>query len=125
MYIDGLLGIYEFNRVELFRDVFAWAYERSCILYSTTRKALGEPDPFRMRYRHAIKETVGEIVRRGMNKAEAINAIRKQALDSIPLQDQSRFIETVERELLSLYEGNLARYQLRLLEYEDWKKSWL
>jgi hypothetical protein len=51
IYIDGNLGVYELNRVDLLRDVFAWAYERSCLLYSTTRQALGEPDPFRMQYR--------------------------------------------------------------------------
>jgi hypothetical protein len=32
--------------------------------------------------------------------------------------------EIVERELLSLHEGNIARYQLRPMEYENWKKSW-
>ena len=28
-YIDGLMGIYELNRIELLRDVFVWAYDRS------------------------------------------------------------------------------------------------
>jgi hypothetical protein len=32
-YIDGTLGVYELNRVELLRDVFVWAYERSCQRY--------------------------------------------------------------------------------------------
>ncbi len=124
LYINGLLGIYELNQVELLRDVFVWAYERSCILYSAIKSSLGEPDPFRMQYRDAIKQTVGKIVRHGMDKAEAIHTIRKHAIDLIPLQDQSRFIETVERELLSLHEGNIARYQLRPTDYEHWKKSW-
>lgn len=124
MYVSGLLGVYELNRVELLRDVFTWAYERSCILYSTTRQAIGEPDPFRMQYRNAIKQAVGEIVRSEMNKTQAVSAIRQQAFDSIPIQDQARFIETVERELLNLHEGNIARYQLRPMEYENWKKSW-
>ena len=30
LYINGLLGVYEFNRIELLRDVFVWGYERSC-----------------------------------------------------------------------------------------------
>jgi hypothetical protein len=124
MYINGLLGIYELNRVELLRDVFVWAYERSCILYSTTRQAIGEPDPFRFQYRNAIKQAVGEIVRSGMDKTQAVSAIRQQSLNSIPKQDQARFIETVEKELLSLHEGNIVRYQLRLTEYENWKRSW-
>jgi Fic family protein len=39
-YVDGTLGIYELRRVELARDVFAWAYERSCQRYTVVRDAL-------------------------------------------------------------------------------------
>ena len=35
-YIKGLLAIYELNQIELLRDVYIWAYERSCALYSAT-----------------------------------------------------------------------------------------
>jgi hypothetical protein len=48
-YIDGVLGVYELNRIELLRDVFIWAYQRSCARYSAVRQSLGEPDPFRLR----------------------------------------------------------------------------
>ncbi len=47
-YIDGVLAIYELNRVELLRDVFVWACERSSARYSAVRQSLGEPDPFRL-----------------------------------------------------------------------------
>lgn len=104
--------------------VFVWAYERSCALYSTMRKSLGEPDPFRMQYRNELHQVIGEIVRHGMNKTEAIAAIRKRAAAKISLSDQPRFIEIVERELQSLHEGNIARFRLRLAEYEHWKKTW-
>src|SRR5262249_26017565 len=57
-YIDGLLGVYELNRIDLFRELFVWAYERSSNLYSTVRKTLGEPDPFRTQYRLLMYETV-------------------------------------------------------------------
>ncbi len=29
-YISAMVGVYELNRVELLRDVFVWAYKRSC-----------------------------------------------------------------------------------------------
>jgi hypothetical protein len=32
-YTEGTLGIYELGRIELLRDVFVWAYERSCLRY--------------------------------------------------------------------------------------------
>src|SRR6266581_1625644 len=50
-YIEGTLGVYEVRRVELARDVFAWAYERSCQRYTVVRDALPQPDPLRLRNR--------------------------------------------------------------------------
>ena len=58
-YIDGLLSVYELNRIELLHVVFVWAYERSCARYTSIRQSLGEPDPFRLRYRKALAEVVG------------------------------------------------------------------
>ncbi|KKK67943.1 hypothetical protein LCGC14_2949030, partial [marine sediment metagenome] len=124
-YINGLLGIYEQNRIELLRDIFVWAYERSCFLYSTTRNVLGEPDVFRMKYRDSIVEVISEIVKKGMNKSQAILLIQRKAQKLIPSKDSSRFIEIVERELQSLHEGSIARYRLRLSEYESWKRKWI
>ena len=48
-YVDGILGVYELNRVDLLRDLFAWAYERSCQRYTQLREALPAPDPVRLR----------------------------------------------------------------------------
>lgn len=123
-YIDGLLAVYEFNRIDLLRDVFIWAYERSCALYSTTCQMLGEPDPFRLRYRNAISETVANIVRLRMDKKTAVAAIKKKAADISPKEEPQRFIETVEIELRSLHEGNIARYRLTQAEYLAWNAVW-
>ena len=101
-YINGLLAVYELNQIDLLRDVFIWAYERSCALYSATRQTLGEPDPFRLRYWNLIFETVANIVKGQVNKKDAIKSIKMTAISSEPLDDQPRFIETVEIELRSL-----------------------
>lgn len=123
-YINGLIGIYELNRVELLRDVFVWAYERSSSIYSATRQALGEPDPFRVRYRTSIAVTVAEVVRGLMDRGTAAAAIKQRALEDIPAEDKAKFIEVVETEIMSLHEGNIARYRLRPSEYEAWRKMW-
>ncbi|NGX52946.1 MAG: hypothetical protein KR126chlam5_01253 [Candidatus Anoxychlamydiales bacterium] len=123
-YINGLLGVYELNRIELLRDIFVWAYERSCFLYSTTRNVLGEPDVFRMKYRDSIVEVISEIVKKGLDKSQAILLIQRKAQKTKPSKDSQRFIEIVERELQSLHEGSIARYRLRLSEYKKWKKKW-
>lgn len=123
-YVDGILGVYELNRVELLRDVFVWAYERSCARYSAVRQSLGEPDPFRTRYRTLIAETLGEIVRNRMDKKAAAAFIKRRALDDVPREDQARFVEVTETEIMSLHEGNTARYRLRPAEYETWRETW-
>ncbi|NGX59706.1 MAG: hypothetical protein KR126chlam3_00862 [Chlamydiae bacterium] len=123
-YINGLLAVYELNQIDLLRDVFIWAYERSCAIYSATRQTLGEPDPFRLRYRNLLFETIANVVKEHMNKKDAIRSIKITASKSVPPEDQSRFIETVEIELRGLHEGNIARYRLRPSEYEFWNQVW-
>jgi len=123
-YIDGLLGIYELNQTELMADVFVWAYERSCARYSAVRQSLGEPDSFRLRYREPIARLVSEVVKGVRNKQAAVSLIRNFAEDQIIQGDRNRFIEMVETELMSLHEGNIARYRLKLSEFEKWKENW-
>jgi len=123
-YIDGLLGVYELNRVELLRDVFVRAYERSCARYSAVRQSLGEPDPFRLRYRTQIYEFVSAVVQGQMTKREAIRWIASESVKKISAEDKARFIEVVETELSSLHEGNIARYRIRPSEYQVWQEVW-
>lgn len=123
-YIQGLLGIYELNRFELFRDLFVWAYERSASLYLATREAMGQPDPFRIRYRDLIRRAVSEIVQQKMRKFEASNFISKFAHENVSLEDQNRFIEIVEIEVNSLHEGNFARFKIRPREFFAWQHFW-
>lgn len=123
IYISGLLGVYELNRVELLRDVFMWAYERSCLLYSATKQTVGEPNAFRMRYRSHITQLIQTIIQSQLNKEEATKKIRifSQTIDPV---DQLRFIEITERELQSLHEGNIARYSITPRDFDNWKQNW-
>jgi hypothetical protein len=62
-YVDAMLGVYELNRVDLLRDVFVWAYERSCQQYVAVKQNLVPPDIFRLRHRQALAEVITAIVR--------------------------------------------------------------
>lgn len=124
IYVSGLIGVYELNRIELLREVFVWAYERSSALYSATRQELGEPDLFRLRHRNLIILMVGEIVRGCMDKQAAVAAIRKKASETFTNADQSRFVEIIETELMNLHIGNIARFRLKPWEYDAWLKTW-
>lgn len=124
IYLSAMLGVYELNRVELLRDVFIWAYKRSCARYSAVRQSLGEPDPLRLKYRDQIIQIVGDVVHKEMNKAEAIAFVRRQAQERVESTDLDHFIEVVETQLLNLHEGNIARYRLRPAEYRAWQSHW-
>jgi hypothetical protein len=123
-YIDGMLAVYELNRVDLLRDVFIWACKRSSARYSAVRQSLGEPDPFRLRYRVLVAEAVAVVVRERMNKKAATALARQRGAEQLPAADQARFVEIVETELMSLHEGNIARYRLRPGEYQAWRQGW-
>jgi len=124
IYIQGMIGVYELNRVELLKDVFLWAYERSAARYAALRQSLGEPDTFRLKYREDIKELIANIISQGCKSKEASIMIKSRAM-KLPTQDQDKFTESVETELLSLHEGNFARYQIRPSEFKSWKSMWL
>ena len=119
-YTDGILGVYELNRFELLLDVFVWAYERSCQRYLAVRQSMGQPDPFRLRYREALIEVIGDIVRRLAPRPE--RAVREYASERLPESDREAFVEMVKSELERLHEGTIARYRLRPSEYAAWRK---
>lgn len=123
LYIQGLLGVYELNRVELLKDVFLWACERSADRYALVRQTVGEPNPFRMKYRKELQRLVAEIVSQNMSREAAGLVIQESAL-RVPEEDRARFRELVETELLSLHEGNFVRYGVSPGEFGKWKKTW-
>jgi Fic family protein/DNA-binding transcriptional ArsR family regulator len=122
-YVKGMLGIYELNRIELFKDVFLWAYERSALRYAAIRQSLGEPDPFRLKYREEIRAIINLIVSSAMEKEAASEAIKSEAI-KLPEPDRSKFAEVVETELLGLHEGNFVRYRIKPSEFSAWKARW-
>lgn len=123
-YTDAVLGVYELNRVELLRDVFIWAYERSAARYTAVRQSLGEPDPFRLRHRTALREIVGAVVRGQMDQKQATAHVSAWTREHIDPGERERFQETAEIELLGLHEGNFARYQIRPSEFAAWQQTW-
>jgi Fic family protein len=117
-YIEGLLGVYELQRTELLRDVFIWAYERSCQRYLAIRQTLGEPDAFRLQQRDAIQQTVQQIVRSNLRGTPT--DIAQVAASLVSPNAMQSLIEAVTVDLAHLYEGNVARYRLKLSDLNQW-----
>ena len=125
LYMEALLGVYELNKIDLLRDVFIWAYERSAARYAAVRQSLGEPDPFRFRHRAALRQIVGEVVRAKMDKKAAAAFITAWVeKNGIPETEREKFRDMAESELVSLHEGNFARYQIRPGEFAAWQEVW-
>ena len=124
LYTDAILGVYELNQLDLLRDVFIWAYERSAARYAAVRQSLGEPDPFQFKYRDALRQIVGEVVRGRMDRQAAAAYIMSWVEKDIPEAEREQFRNMTETELLSLHEGNFARYQIRPSEFQVWQEVW-
>jgi Fic/DOC family len=124
LYTRATLAVYERGDVALLRDVFLWAYERSAARYMAVRQSLGEPDPFRLRYRDHLRDVIRAIVRGAKGRAAARAHLTATTRALIETADQEQFVEVAETELLGLHEGNFARYQVRPSEFAEWRAVW-
>lgn len=120
-YIEGLIGVYELNRIELLRDIFVRAYERSCQQYLAVRQQLVPPDAVRLRYRNQLTMLIAAVVRSGATADTA--TIRALVPDAVAAEDRERFITLVREEFMSLHPGNAIRFGLRPLEYAAWRAA--
>ena len=118
-YIDAMLGVYEQNRIELLRDVFTWAYERSCQQYLAVRREQVPPDTFRLRYRQALSETIKAIILQ--QQAPATKTVMAAISLSMPEEDHDKFVKLVLEEFENLHEGNAIRFGIRPLEFAAWQ----
>lgn len=124
LYIEGLLGVYELNDVALFKEVFLWAYRRSVSRYKVIQESLGTPNPVNLKYRDLIKHIVKELVEAGTSKETTAEKIDELLGGNIETDDRSELINAIETELISLHEGNIARFKLALSEFQQWKANW-
>lgn len=118
-YSRATLGVYEMARLELLRDLYVWAYERSTQEYLAIKQDLAEPDPLRLTWRDFIKQTIHLVVTSPEKAPYAViqQAVKKQ----IPESEQQDLQALVIEELRRLHEGVLARYGLRPSEFSAWK----
>ncbi len=118
-YNTAILGVYELTRVELLRDVFMWAYERSTQEYLTIKRGLAEPDPQRLRYRNVIKQTIKAVVIQP--ETDSLELIEQTLTAHVPPEERNNVKALIIAELRTLHEGVLARYGLRPSEFERWQ----
>lgn len=119
-YLEGLLGVYELNQIELMRDVFVWAYERSCQQYLAVARSTVVPDPLSFKYRRALSDCVREIVLGKQVPTRALFAeLANQCADQA---DRDKFIHMLNSIMTHLHEYSAVRYQLRPAQFLAWKE---
>ncbi len=118
-YTRAILGVYELTRVELLRDLYVWAYERSTQEYIALKQDWVEPDPLRLSHRKLIRTIIYSIVTRpDQNPLDVINTQLRQH-DSKTF-DHAQIEALIIDELRRLHEGVLARYGLKMSEFKTW-----
>jgi len=113
-YALAMLGVYERGDVSMAIDLFAWTYRRSQAKYQVVQESMGLPDPFRARYREALNQAVGQVVRSRTPVALALDALGLPAVDLAPFQQRL----TQELDALAIF--NCARYRLGTGETQAW-----
>lgn len=119
-YVDGMLGVYEMNRIGLLRDVYVWAYERSCQQYLAVRQELVPPDTFRLRYRVELAQTIKSLILE--HQAPTHEAVMKVLPPSLPESDVDKFIDLVSDEFRTLHQGNAIRFGVRPAQFAAWQE---
>lgn len=121
-YLRSILCLYEQRDLSPMRELFVWAYERSCERYPDVEEILVSPDPFRLRHRDLIYNTVHEIVV-SLNREpeEEVEAIAARHFESAV--ERARFVSFILADLDALHEGNYMRYRIRPSEFGAWRDS--
>ena len=120
-YSCAVLGVYEMTRIDLLRDLYLWAYERSTQAYLAVKRDSAEPDPLRLAYREAIKSAVRAAVKQPA--LDAADAARSSIEENVADADKEDVEALVFEELKRLHEGVLARYGLQLADYARWREQ--
>ena len=110
-YSRATLGLYELTRVELLRDLYVWAYERSTQEYIAIRQDLAEPDPLRLAWRELLKQSIRQVVCEP--SVDPLVIIQQQVAAQVPQPQQAAVQALMIEELRRLHEGVLARYGFR------------
>lgn len=118
-YTDGILAVYERTDVALLRDVFEWAYERSCSQFAVLRQSMGTPDPIRLNFRTQLRSIVRDAVVERVWPSEA-DLSAKAIAYGVPETARTGFVQAARRDLVSLRPENLGRYRVRHSDFVAW-----
>lgn len=113
-YATAMMAVYEYRDVSVAADLFEWIYRRSIKKYAVVLEAMGAPDPLRLRYRQALNDAIGLVVRERKTLDTVIAELR------LGTQADSDFRALLDEELAALEVFNCARYRLTMSMTQAW-----
>lgn len=123
-YTEAMLGVYEMNRIDLLKDVFIWACERSAERHKMVRDETGEADPFRFKHRLTLRFIIQNIVLDRLDRKSAFERIADLAVKLVEAEEQERFREMAEEQVLALHVGNYSVYRIARQQFDAWQEVW-
>jgi hypothetical protein len=106
-YRDPRLAVYELNKVDLLKDIFIRAYERSAASYAAVRQSLG-PRSFQAAASGSAQAARGRPGASEDGQESDCSYIAEWVKDNVAADERETFMEMAESALLSLHEGNFA-----------------
>lgn len=123
-YALALIGVYEKNDISLLSDLFAWAYKRSAERHSAVQQSMGDINLFRMKYRQVLQEIVRTIILEKVPGSKVVQKIKKMITAlKLPKSEADQLFQTMEVEIISLHDNNIARFKIRPSEFQAWKNT--
>ncbi len=118
-YTAASLAIYEKNDIKPMRDLFCWAYIRSCQQYRIAKQSLGGIDAFHIQYRQQRKEVLGLMVRDGLHGKEVEKRIEKYCADR-DIAETDKFTAIILADLSSLHVGAIIGLGISAAQFNVW-----
>jgi len=124
LYTEALLGVYELNRSILLRIYSSGGMSGRRHVMPPSDSPWGSPIRSGSSTRW-VRQIVGEVVARvdgqegGRGLCRGLGGEERH-----PETEPEKFRDMAEAELVSLHEGNFARYQIRPSEFEAWRQVW-
>ncbi len=122
-FVKALIGIYEKNDISIMKDLYAWAYQRSTQKYSAVQKNMNQPNLLKLKYASIIQKIIITVVEKKIDGANLVPQIKALIKTFKVIQkDSANLFHTIETELMSLHDGNIARYKIKPSQFKAWKK---
>lgn len=116
-----MLNVYEPYQIESLRELFVWAYKRSCRRQAVLTNGVGLPDPFKTQYKQAISSAISNAVLGKITNLQIAAFAQQFSTQCVEESDQPQFAQAITQELTDLHLGNIARFKLKPSDFEAWK----